>query len=59
MVERIGKLLKTYDRKEGVVKDLMEKYEEHFLKTLKKNTINKINTNLKRSRIKTASIFIT
>ncbi len=31
-----GKLLKMYDRKEGVVKDLIEKYEEHFLKTLKK-----------------------
>lgn len=36
MVERIGKLLKMYGRKEGVVKDLTEKYEEHFLKILKK-----------------------
>jgi len=32
-MERIGKLFKTYDRKERGVKDLTEKYEEHFLKT--------------------------
>lgn len=28
MAERIGKLLKTYDRKEGAVKDLAEKYKK-------------------------------